>query len=173
MARPAVAILMGSESDLEVMSGAARSLEEFDIPYEVHVLSAHRTPERAAKFAKGAAARGLRVIIAGAGGAAHLAGAMAAGTTLPVIGVPLAATDLQGLDALLATVQMPGGIPVATVAVGKMGATNAGILATQILATSDPALRRRLDAHRREMGKKVARQAASARRRLPGILSAK
>jgi phosphoribosylaminoimidazole carboxylase PurE protein len=130
-------------------------LEEYGVPHEVRICSAHRTPERAATYAREAAGRGLKVLIAGAGGAAHLAGALAAGTVLPVIGVPLDSSPLQGLDALLATVQMPAGVPVATVAVGASGARNAALLALAILAIGDPALRRRLEAARRAMTEKV------------------
>ena len=140
--RPTVAVVMGSDSDLEIMREAARSLEGFGIAYEMDVTSAHRSPDRTAEFARTAAERGLRVIIAGAGGAAHLAGVIAAHTTLPVIGVPIPSTPLNGLDSLLATVQMPAGIPVATVAVG--GARNAGLLAVRILAVADPALHARM-----------------------------
>ena len=139
-----VGILMGSDSDLPVMAGCARVLGEYGIGYEMRVLSAHRTPEEAVKFCRGAEGRGLRVIVAGAGGAAHLAGAAAAHTTLPVIGVPLASSPLAGFDALLSTVQMPPGIPVATVAVD--GARNAGLLAARILALHDADLARRISA---------------------------
>ncbi len=152
---PLVGILMGSESDLPVMEEAARVLEENGIPHEVRICSAHRTPEQAAAYARKAAGRGLKVLIAGAGGAAHLAGALAAGTVLPVIGVPLDSSPLQGLDALLATVQMPAGVPVATVAIGKAGARNAALLALAILATADPALRGRLEAARQVLAEKV------------------
>jgi phosphoribosylaminoimidazole carboxylase PurE protein len=152
MAKPLVGILMGSESDRSRMEGTSQVLGELDIPYEQHVMSAHRTPERVAEYASGASARGLRVLVAGAGMAAHLAGAVAARTTLPVIGVPLDSSSLQGLDALLATVQMPPGIPVATVAVGSAGAKNAGWLAAQILALGDPALAARLQDKRRTAG---------------------
>ncbi|MBU9889212.1 MAG: 5-(carboxyamino)imidazole ribonucleotide mutase [Candidatus Omnitrophica bacterium] len=140
MSQELVSIVMGSDSDLEVMQDSAEVLKEFGISYTMQVLSAHRTPELVAKFAGNAARAGIKVIIAGAGAAAHLAGAIAANTTLPVIGVPLAATSLNGLDALLATVQMPAGVPVATVAVGKAGARNAGLLAVQILALSEAAM---------------------------------
>lgn len=140
MSQELVSIVMGSDSDLEVMQECADVLKEFGISYTMQVLSAHRTPELVAKFAGNAAKEGKKVIIAGAGAAAHLAGAVAANTTLPVIGIPLAATSLNGLDALLATVQMPAGVPVATVAVGKAGAKNAGLLAVQILALSDAKL---------------------------------
>jgi phosphoribosylamine--glycine ligase len=150
-----VGIVMGSDSDFEVMKAAAEVLKRFDIPFEITVASAHRTPARAAEFAAGAKDRGVAVIIAGAGHAAHLAGAMAAHTTLPIIGVPIDSSALAGFDALLSTVQMPPGIPVATVAVGKPGAYNAGVLAVQILALSDPALAQRLDAFKQEMADKV------------------
>ena len=150
-----VAILMGSDSDWETMSAAAKRLEAFGIGYDVRVLSAHRTPRRTAEYAAGAAARGVKVFICGAGGAAHLAGAVAAQTTLPVIGVPLDASSLNGLDALLATVQMPKGVPVATVAVGGAGAENAAILAAQILALADSALADKLAAFKKELEHKA------------------
>jgi phosphoribosylaminoimidazole carboxylase PurE protein len=149
--QPQVAIVMGSDSDLEVMREAAKALDEFGITYEMDITSAHRSPARTSEFAQNAAARGIKVIIAGAGGAAHLAGVIAAETTLPVIGVPMPSSSLQGLDALLATVQMPAGIPVATLAIGKAGATNAGILAAQILALSDPVIARKLLAHKQKL----------------------
>jgi len=154
-----VAILMGSKSDLPKLQAGIDALTELGIPHEVRVISAHRTPERAADFAKGAADRGLKVLIAAAGGAAHLAGTLAAHTTLPVIGVPVNATALAGLDALLATVQMPAGIPVATV--GIDGAQNAALLAAQILALSDPALAARLRQQRQAMARKVEAADAS------------
>ena len=153
---PLVGILMGSDSDLPTMGEAARVLEEFDVPFEIHVASAHRTPDRVIRFARDAEKRGTRVLIAGAGGAAHLAGVTAAHTVLPVIGVPIDSGTLHGLDALLSTVQMPGGIPVATVAIGKPGARNAGLLAVQILALTDARLRRDLLASRRRMSAQVA-----------------
>jgi len=137
MKKPLVSIIMGSDSDLEIMNEAAKALELFEISYEIDISSAHRSPQRTSEFARTAASRGLKVIIAGAGGAAHLAGVIAAETTLPVIAVPIAATPLGGLDSLLAMVQMPSGIPVATVAIGKAGATNAGILAAQIIGVAD------------------------------------
>jgi phosphoribosylaminoimidazole carboxylase PurE protein len=148
MAEPKVAVLMGSDSDRERMQGAAQVLEELGIPYEIHVMSAHRTPSKVADFAAGAAGRGICVLIAAAGMANHLAGAVAARTILPVIGVPLDASSLGGLDALLATVQMPSGVPVATVAVGSAGAKNAAWLAAQILALSDAGLADKLRARR-------------------------
>lgn len=147
-ATPLVGILMGSDSDLPTMDETAKILQEFTVPFELHVLSAHRSPDRVTRFARDAEGRGLRIVIAGAGSAAHLAGVIAAHTTLPVIGVPMESGALQGLDALLSTVQMPGGIPVATVAIGKAGARNAGLLAVQILALSDSRLRRELLAYR-------------------------
>ena len=148
MASPVVGILMGSASDRARMEGASEVLTQLEVPHEVLVLSAHRRPADVAAYADGAAERGMRVLIAGAGMAAHLAGALASRTLLPVIGVPLDGSPLLGLDALLATVQMPPGIPVATVAVGSAGAKNAGYLAAQILALSDPALRKRLESQR-------------------------
>jgi phosphoribosylamine--glycine ligase len=154
-----VGIVMGSDSDLPVMQEAAAVLKKFDVPCLMTVASAHRSPARAADFAAGAATRGIRVIIAGAGHAAHLAGVMAAHTRLPVIGVPIDSSCLQGLDALLATVQMPPGIPVATMAVGKPGARNAGILAAQILALADPELDRRLEENKQEMARQVEEKA--------------
>ena len=153
--KPKVSIVMGSDSDLDIMREAAKTLEEFGIEYEIDVTSAHRSPERTAEYARKAAARGVRVIIAGAGGAAHLAGVIAAHTSLPVIGVPIPSTSLQGMDSLLATVQMPAGIPVATVAIGKPGATNAGILAAQILAVSSEPLARKLGEHKKKLANSV------------------
>src|SRR6202051_5107894 len=155
MSKPLVSIVMGSDSDLEIMREAGKSLEDFGIPYEIDVTSAHRSPDRTADYARKAADRGIRVIIAGAGGAAHLAGVIAAHTTLPVIGVPISATSLNGLDSLLATVQMPAGIPVATVAIGKPGATNAGILAAQILGVADSAIAQKLHSHKEKLAKGV------------------
>ena len=151
--RPVVAILMGSASDLEIVRAAKTTLDELGVAVEVRVLSAHRSPEETAAFASSARERGLCVIIAAAGGAAHLAGVIASHTTLPVIGLPIAATSLGGLDALLATVQMPAGVPVATVAIG--GAENAALLAAQILALSDAALAARLDDRRRALRERV------------------
>jgi len=148
MSAPTVAILMGSDSDLPVMAGCAKVLEQYGIGYDIRVLSAHRSPDEATRFSREAEGNGFRVIVCGAGGAAHLAGAVAAHSTLPVIGVPLASSPLSGFDALLSTVQMPPGIPVATVGVGPMGAANAGHLAAAILALSDPDLRARLHAKR-------------------------
>jgi 5-(carboxyamino)imidazole ribonucleotide mutase len=141
-----IGVAMGSESDWPVMVGAAEILKTFDVPFEVRVLSAHRTPEAMHEYASAAADRGIRVIIAGAGGAAHLPGMIAASTRLPVIGVPVATRNLKGIDSLLSVVQMPGGVPVATVAIG--GAKNAGLLAVQILALGDPSLARQFDEYK-------------------------
>ncbi len=152
-----VGILMGSDSDWGVVKTAAQTLKEFGVRCEARVISAHRTPERAATYAASAERRGLRVILAAAGGAAHLAGVIAAHTTLPVIGIPVAGGALNGLDALLATVQMPAGIPVATVTLGSAGPVNAAIFAVQILARGRADLRRRLAAHKRTLRAKVAR----------------
>ena len=148
---PQVGILMGSDTDLEVMREAEKRLEQFGIAYETRILSAHRTPEKAAQYAATAEQRGLEVIIAGAGAAAHLAGAMAANTTLPVIGIPIDSSSLKGLDALLATVQMPAGLPVATMAIGRAGAANAGIFAAQIIARRDPKVAAKLIEFKKEM----------------------
>ncbi|HMK21313.1 MAG TPA: 5-(carboxyamino)imidazole ribonucleotide mutase [Terriglobales bacterium] len=155
MSKPQVSIVMGSDSDLEIMREAGKALEDFGIEYEIDVTSAHRSPDRTADFARKAAGRGIRVIIAGAGGAAHLAGVIAAHTTLPVIGVPIPSTSLQGMDSLLATVQMPAGIPVATVAIGKPGATNAGILAAQMIALAEASVGKKLDAHKEKLARGV------------------
>ena len=146
-----VGILMGSDSDLEVMREAAKRLESFGIGYEIRIMSAHRTPDKAAAYASSARKRGLEAIICGAGAAAHLAGAIAANTTLPVIGVPIDSSSLKGLDALLATVQMPAGIPVATMAIGKAGAANAGIFAAQIIAAKDAEIAAKLANAKSEM----------------------
>jgi phosphoribosylamine--glycine ligase len=150
-----VGLLMGSDSDWGVMEECAKTLAKFGLEVEVRVLSAHRTPEEAGTFARTARERGIKVIIAAAGGAAHLAGAMAAHSPLPVIGVPLAATPLGGLDALLATVQMPPGVPVATVGIGNFGAVNAAILAAQIIAVGDPAMAKKMDQYKIDMAAKV------------------
>jgi len=151
MSKPLVSIMLGSASDLEIMREAAKAIEAFGISYHLDMTSAHRSPDRTAEYARNAAARGVKVIIAGAGGAAHLAGVIAAHTTLPVIGVPIPSTSLNGLDSLLATVQMPAGIPVATVAIGKPGATNAGILAAQIIGVADSAIAQKLQAHKEKL----------------------
>ncbi len=153
---PVVGILMGSDSDLPTMQEAAKILEEFGVPFELRICSAHRSPERLVRYAREAEGRGLQVLIAGAGGAAHLAGALAGHVTLPVIGVPVESGPLNGLDALLSTVQMPGGVPVATVAIGRAGARNAALLAIQILALSDARLKGKLGDHRARMAADVA-----------------
>lgn len=150
---------MGSDSDLAIMEETAAILKKFDISFEMTVASAHRSPKRAAKFAASAQKRGIKVIIAGAGHAAHLAGIIAAYTPLPVIGVPIDSSCLQGLDALLSTVQMPPGVPVATVSIGKPGARNAGILAVQILALADPNLTTLLENYKKELAKQVDQKA--------------
>lgn len=155
MAGVDVAILMGSENDWGVMQAAARTLEEFGVSFDARVLSAHRTPAETATYVQAADAAGTQVFIAAAGMAAHLAGAVAAQTTRPVLGVPLASPDFNGLDALLATVQMPPGVPVGTLALGKAGATNAALLAVAILANSRPELRERLLAARKKQAEKV------------------
>ena len=146
---------MGSSSDWDTMKQACEVLDRFAIPYEKQVVSAHRTPTQAVEFASGAEARGIEVIIAGAGGAAHLAGVVAAYALMPVLGVPMQSSALNGLDSLLSTVQMPGGIPVGTLAIGKAGATNAGLLAVSILSNSRPDLRAKLRAFRQEQTEKV------------------
>jgi phosphoribosylaminoimidazole carboxylase PurE protein len=146
---------MGSDSDLEVMREAEKQLDSFGIAYETRIMSAHRTPDKAAEYAVTAPQRGLEVIICGAGAAAHLAGAIAANTTLPVIGIPIDSSSLKGLDALLATVQMPAGIPVATMAIGKAGAANAGIFAAQIIARTDSAVSAKLAQSKKEMAARV------------------
>jgi 5-(carboxyamino)imidazole ribonucleotide mutase len=148
MTTPQIGIIMGSRSDWPTLQHAAEMLDKLGVPYEAKVVSAHRTPQRLVEYATSAEARGLKIIIAGAGGAAHLPGMTASMTNLPVLGVPVAVTALQGQDALYSIVQMPGGIPVGTLAIGKPGAINAGILAASILALSDPALRDRLAAFR-------------------------
>ena len=150
---------MGSDSDLSVMESASDVLKDFGVAFEITVASAHRSPQRAADWASSARERGIKIIIAGAGHAAHLAGAMAAHTSLPIIGVPIDSSCLQGMDALLATVQMPPGVPVATMAIGKSGARNAGILAVQILALADAVLAERLDKYKQDMAAKVEQKA--------------
>jgi 5-(carboxyamino)imidazole ribonucleotide mutase len=165
MANPLVGVVMGSDSDWSVMSDAAEALKEFGIEYEVEVLSAHRTPEKMIEWGKAASSRGIKVIIAGAGGAAHLPGMLASVTTLPVIGVPVSLSKLDGMDSLLSIVQMPGGIPVATVSIG--GAKNAGILAARILGTNDPALEKKLI----EYGKSLASLVAEKNQQLKAEIS--
>jgi len=157
--KPLVGIVMGSDSDLEIMRETASVLKKFEVPYEMTVASAHRSPERASEYAKSAMERGIKVIIAGAGHAAHLAGAMSAYTILPIIGIPIDSSALKGLDSLLSTVQMPPGIPVATVSIGKPGAVNAGILALQILALSDNRLQNKLLDYKHELAAKVEEKA--------------
>lgn len=154
MDKPLVSIIMGSDSDLPVMKEAGETLKKFGIIYEVKILSAHRSPDKTADFAKSARKNGVKVIIAGAGGAAHLAGVVAAHTTLPVIGVPME-SGLNGLDSLLSTVQMPQGVPVATVAVGKAGAVNAAILAAEIISLSDKGVEAKLEEHKKTLVSKI------------------
>jgi 5-(carboxyamino)imidazole ribonucleotide mutase len=158
MPQPLVAIIMGSSSDWETMKHAAEVLERFGVEHERQIVSAHRTPAWAAEFASGAEARGIEVIIAGAGGAAHLAGIVAAYTLVPVLGVPVQSAALHGLDSLLSIVQMPGGVPVGTLAIGKPGATNAGLLAVSILSNSRPELRSKLRDFRDEQTQKVRQE---------------
>ncbi len=164
MTTPLVGIVMGSASDHETMEKAEEVLRDFEVPYEVSVVSAHRMPEEMFDYAKGAAARGLKVIIAGAGGAAHLPGMVSALTALPVLGVPVQSRALSGLDSLLSIVQMPGGVPTATFAIGSAGATNAGLFAVKILALSDPALGAKLEAHRESLREKARAGNAEVRR---------
>jgi len=156
MAKPLVGILMGSDSDLPVMEEAVKVLRDLDIPFEVTVSSAHRTPARTSKYAKGAEKRGIKVLIAGAGAAAHLAGVVASETTLPVIGVPIDSSPLNGMDSLLSTVQMPGGIPVASMAIGKAGAKNAAVFAAEIIALSDEGVSKAVKDMRKAQARKVA-----------------
>ena len=156
MENPVVGIVMGSDSDWPLVQKACATLEKFGVAYETRVISAHRTPDVALEYAKTAEARGLKVVIAAAGGAAHLGGVLAAATVLPVIGIPVAGGALNGLDALYATVQMPSGVPVATVACGSAGPTNAALLAVQILGTADTGLRAKFHAHKAELRAKVA-----------------
>lgn len=156
--KPLVAILMGSDSDLEVMNEGAQVLKDFGVSFEMKVLSAHRSPEDVSQFAKEAKGRGLRVIICGAGGAAHLSGVVAAQTTLPVIGIPINSSALGGLDSLLATVQMPAGTPVATVAIGKAGARNAALLACQMLALHDKELEKKLESFKKNLAASIRKK---------------
>lgn len=160
---PKIGVIMGSSSDWDTMRHACDILDELDIPYEKRVVSAHRTPDLMFEYAEEARARGIQVIIAGAGGAAHLPGMVAAKTTLPVIGVPVQSRALNGLDSLLSIVQMPGGVPVATVAIGKAGATNAGLLATQILSTTDQQITEKLEARRVAMKAKAMESSGDLR----------
>lgn len=166
MTAPRVLILMGSDSDWEVMSEAKKALDGMGIGCEVHVSSAHRTPERTTKFAREAASRGFQVLICGAGAAAHLAGVCAAETELPVLGVPLAASDLSGIDALLAIVQMPGGVPVGTLSIGKAGARNAGLLAARIIARTDEAVAEQVREQRKRMAEEVEAKDGALQARL-------
>ena len=161
-----VLILMGSDSDWEVMSEAGKALTELGIGVEVHVSSAHRTPARTGTLAREAAGRGIQVIVCGAGAAAHLAGVVAAETELPVLGVPLASSDLKGLDALLATAQMPAGVPVGTLAIGKAGARNAGLLAARIIARTDEAVAAKVRAGREQLARDVEAKDAALQARL-------
>src|SRR6476661_3293482 len=166
--KPVVGIIMGSDSDVEVMQEAGNILKQFDIPYEMGVYSAHRSPHRTAEYVRTARERGLRLIIAGAGSSAHLAGVTAAETTLPVIGVPIDSSPLSGFDALLSTVQMPPGVPVATMGVGKSGATNAGIFAVQVLALEDDKLMQRLVDYKNNLEKSVAEKSKKVQERNAG-----
>ena len=163
MKKSIVAIIMGSDSDLPVMSEAAKVLDENGVAYELKILSAHRSPEDVARFSKSARSRGFKVIIAGAGGAAHLAGVIASHTTLPVIGVPMETKELKGIDSLFSTVQMPSGVPVATVSIGKAGAKNAGILALQILSLNNKALEKRLSGLKRDLVESIRKKNAKNR----------
>ena len=158
MASPLVAVIMGSQSDWPTMQHTSATLEALEVPHEVRIVSAHRTPDRLADFARAARGRGLRVIVAGAGGAAHLPGMCAAWTSLPVLGVPVESHALKGMDSLLSIVQMPGGVPVGTLAIGRAGAINAGLLAASILSLADPALAARLDAYRAAQTQAVAEE---------------
>ena len=169
--KPLVGIIMGSDTDLPVMSEAAKMLEKFCVPYEIEVTSAHRSPARTHEYASTAVSRGLKVIIVAAGGAAHLAGAVAAITTLPVVAVPMATTVLSGIDSLLSSVQMPAGVPVAAMAIDKPGAINAAIFAAEILATSDPEVAQRLTAYKEELAKSVAEKSARVKLQYAGKTS--
>ena len=164
--KPEVGILMGSDSDYPIMLEAARVLKDFGVPFEMTVSSAHRSPSRTSHYAREAGNRGIRVIIVGAGAAAHLAGVMAAETQLPVVAVPIDSSVLKGLDALLATVQMPAGIPVATMAIGKAGARNAGLFAIQILALESPILAKKYAAFRKEMAAAIETKSQAVQERL-------
>ncbi len=158
MPPPLVAVIMGSQSDWPTMQHTADMLERLEVPHEVRIVSAHRTPDRLAEFARSARGRGLQVIVAGAGGAAHLPGMCAAWTSLPVLGVPVESHALKGMDSLLSIVQMPGGVPVGTLAIGRAGAVNAALLAASILSLADPALAARLEAHRAAQTASVAEE---------------
>ena len=165
--KPLVGIIMGSDSDLAVMQEAAKVLKQFEIPYEIGVYSAHRSPHRTLEYVRSARERGLKVIIAGAGSSAHLAGVTAAETTLPVIGIPIDSSPLSGLDSLLSTVQMPPGVPVATMGVGNSGATNAAVFAVQILALGDERLARRLAEYKDQLEKSVAEKSKKIQEEQP------
>ncbi len=167
MSKILVSIVMGSDSDLEIMREAGKALDDFGIAWEIDVTSAHRSPDRSADFAKKAAGRGIQVIIAGAGGAAHLAGVIAAHTTLPVIGVPIPSTSLNGMDSLLSTVQMPAGIPVATVSIGKWGATNAGILAAQMIGLTDEGVAKKLHGYKEKLARGVEEKSKKLKSSMP------
>lgn len=166
--KPEVLILMGSDSDLSIMEEACKVLQDFGIGFEMHISSAHRSPKRTSELASGALDRGIKVVIAGAGMAAHLAGVVAAETVLPVIAVPMPGGALNGVDALYAMVQMPGGIPVATMAIGKAGAKNAGLFAVQILSAASPDLVKRMKIYREKMEQEVAEKDAELQKRLNG-----
>jgi len=163
---PVVGILMGSDSDYDIMVESAKILKQFEVPFEMIVSSAHRTPERTLEYVQGAHERGIKILIAGAGAAAHLAGVVAAETLLPVIAVPIDATSMRGLDALLAMVQMPAGIPVATMAIGLAGARNAGIFAARMLATGDPELEKRLIQFKQDMASGVVKKSDVVQQKL-------
>lgn len=162
--QPLVGIVMGSDTDLPIMTETAHMLKKFGMPFEIEISSAHRSPARTSEYARTAVTRGLKVIIVGAGGASHLAGVIAAETTLPVIGVPMATTTLAGLDALLSTVQMPSGVPVACTAIGKPGAINAAIFAVEIIATADPELARKLTEYKEQLARSVAEKSEKVKR---------
>jgi len=166
--RALVGIIMGSDTDLPVMTESAKMLEKFEIPYEIEVISAHRSPARMHEYATTAISRGLKTIIVAAGGAAHLAGVVAALTTLPVIAVPMATTVLSGIDALLSSVQMPAGVPVAAMAIDRPGATNAAIYAAEILATSDATIAERLVAYKEELAQSVTEKSARVKQQFAG-----
>ena len=164
--KPLVGIVMGSDSDFPVMEEALRVLDSFGIPYEVTVSSAHRSPRRTAEYARTAVARGLKILIVGAGSAAHLAGVIAAETTLPVIGIPIDSSALKGIDSLLSTVQMPGGVPVATMAIGKAGARNAAVFAVQILSLANAGLRRKLINFKQALETEVHKKSEALKKKL-------
>jgi len=165
--RPVVGIVMGSDSDLPVMQATANALQQFGVPFELRICSAHRSLRATLDYVRKAEARGIKVIVAGAGAAAHLAGVIAGQTTLPVIGVPLASSALKGFDSLLSVAQMPGGIPVATMAIGEPGARNAGLMAAQILALSDEAIRRKLTSYREALASEVEEKDRTLQKRRP------